>query len=68
VTAASVHGGEATLQTFQIQCGDIKRKGTQLGGTLQNVFFDVRSTATGTLGGSTTVHQGIRAYVPSGSC
>lgn len=68
VAPVSVHSGNAGLQVRQIQCSDAKTTGTQLGGTVQHVFFDVRSTATGTLGGSTSVHQGIRTMVPAGSC
>jgi hypothetical protein len=68
VAPVSVYSGNAGLQVRQIQCSDAKTTGTQLGGTVQHVFFDVRSTATGTLGGSTTVHQGVRTMVPAGSC
>jgi Tfp pilus assembly protein PilX len=68
VVPISVHSGTAGLQVRQIQCSDTKTPGTQMGGTVQHVFFDVQSTATGTLGGSTTVHQGIRSMVPAGSC
>jgi hypothetical protein len=67
-TTTNVQYGRADLEVRQIQCSDTKTPGTQLGGTVQHVFFDVRSTATGTLGGSTTVHQGIRSMVPAGSC
>ncbi|MCC6532965.1 MAG: hypothetical protein IT531_10480 [Burkholderiales bacterium] len=68
VTPVNVHGGTAGLQVRQIQCSGIRRVGMQLGGTVEHVFFDVRSTAAGSLGGSTTVHQGIRSMVPAGSC
>jgi len=68
VVPIAVHSGNANLQVRQIQCSDAKTRGIQLGGTVQHVFFDVQSTATGTLGGSTTVHQGIRSIVPAGSC
>lgn len=67
-TANNVQYGRADLEVRQIQCSDPKTTGTQLGGTIQHVYFDVRSTATGTLGGSTTVHQGVRSMVPAGSC
>lgn len=67
-SASNVQFGFANLEVRQIQCSDTKTTGTQLSGTIQHVFFDVRSTATGTLGGSTTVHQGIRSIVPAGSC
>lgn len=68
VAAVSLHGGNAALQVRQLQCTDLRVVGTQVGGVVQYVFFDVRSTATGDLGGSTTVHQGIRSTVPAGSC
>lgn len=68
VAPVSLHGGNAGLQVRQLQCTDLRIVGTQTGGVVQYVFFDVRSTATGDLGGSTTVHQGIRSTVPAGSC
>lgn len=68
VAAVNLHGGSAALQVRQLQCTDLRIVGTQVGGVVQYVFFDVRSTATGDLGGSTTVHQGIRSTVPAGSC
>lgn len=68
VAAVNLLGGSASLQVRQLQCTDLRIVGTQTGGVVQYVFFDVRSTATGDLGGSTTVHQGIRSTVPAGSC
>lgn len=68
VAPVNLHGGRAALQVRQLQCTDLRVVGTQTGGVIQHVFFDVRSTATGDLGGSTTVHQGIRSTVPAGSC
>jgi hypothetical protein len=67
VAAVNLHGGRAALQVRQIQCTELRVPGDQYGARLF-VFFDVRSTATGDLGGSTSVHQGIRSVVPSGSC
>lgn len=69
VQNANVYGGQANLIVRQNQCTDCKQQGTQLGtGTIQCVYFDVSSTAVGVLGGSTTIHQGVRTLVPSGSC
>ena len=59
--------GRADLEVRQIQCSGTRQTGTAYGAN-QHVFFDVRSTATGSLGGSTTVHQGVRSIVPAGSC
>jgi len=59
--------GRADLQVRQIQCSGQRERGRSYG-AIQHVFFDVRSTATGTLGGSTSLHQGIRSIVPAGSC
>jgi Tfp pilus assembly protein PilX len=68
VAPVTLYGGNAGLEVRQLQCSDLREVGNQLGGTIQYVFFDIRSTATGDLGGSTTVHTGIRSTVPSGSC
>ena len=67
VTPGNVLYGQANLQIRQIQCTARRVQG-QDATAFQYVFFDVRSTATGSLGGSTTVNQGIRTTVPSGSC
>ena len=61
------HSGKADLNVRQIQCSGQRQVGIAFG-AIQFVFFDVRSTASGTLGGSATVHQGIRSVVPAGSC
>jgi hypothetical protein len=66
-TPTSLHLGQAWLEVRQIQCSGQRQTGIAMG-AIQFVFFDVRSTATGTLGGSATVHQGIRSVVPAGSC
>lgn len=68
VGAVSLHAGSATLQVRQLQCTGMRIIGTATTGNVQFVFFDIGSTATGDLGGSTTVHQGIRSTVPAGSC
>jgi hypothetical protein len=67
VAPTNTHLGQADLNVRQIQCSGQRQVGIGIG-AIQFVFFDVRSTATGTLGGSTTVHQGIRSVVPAGSC
>jgi hypothetical protein len=67
VAPTSTHLGTADLNVRQIQCSGQRQTGIAFG-AIQFVFFDVRSTATGTLGGSATVHQGIRSVVPAGSC
>ena len=67
VPNTNVHVGQANLEVRQIQCSGLRQIGISYG-AIQHVFFDVRSTAVGALGGSTTVHQGIRSVVPSGSC
>jgi hypothetical protein len=59
--------GQADVVVRQIQCSGQPITGTQMG-AFEFVFFDIRSTATGNLGGSATVHQGIRSIVPAGSC
>lgn len=65
---SAVYGGNANLVVRQIQCAPARQVGTQIGGTFDFAYFDVGSTATGTLGGSTTVHQGVRTIVPAGTC
>jgi hypothetical protein len=69
VTGLDFHTAGATLQVRQIQCSPPSRKpiGVSIG-AFEHVHFDVRSTVTGKLGGSTSVHQGIRSIVPAGSC
>ena len=64
---SNVYLGTANLAVRQINCTSPTIIGSAIG-ALTFVYFDVRSTATGTLGGSTTVHQGIRSQVPAGSC
>lgn len=68
VGTVNLYGGSATLRVRQIQCSGLRIVGTAATGNVQFVFFDIGSTAIGDLGGSTTVHQGIRSTVPSGSC
>ena len=67
IAPVNLYGGTAGLQVRQLQCTGLRVVGTGMG-SIEYVFFDVRSTARGDLGGSTTVHQGIRSTVPAGSC
>jgi len=59
--------GQADIEVRQIQCTGQRETGRQAA-SIEYAFFNVRATATGTLGGSTTVNQGIRTVVPAGSC
>ena len=59
--------GQANIEVRQIQCTGQREPGMQAG-SIQYAFFNVRATATGTLGGSATVNQGVRTVVPSGAC
>lgn len=67
VAPHNVYGGQADVEVLQIQCASPRLTGTGIG-VLQFVYFDIRSTATGALGGRTTVHQGIRSQIPAGAC
>ncbi len=59
-TAAAVQGGSVAVTPTQLACGPWIVFGTQIGG-IQAAQFDLRATAVGTLGGSTTIHQGVQA-------
>ena len=62
-------GGTATLAPVQIVCGPPDDPGTMIGASaLMAVIFDIRATATGTLGGTAQVHQGVQTFAPPGSC
>ena len=67
VANTALHHGNANLQVQQIHCAPDATIGRSYG-ALFFVHFDIRSTATGTLGGTSSVHQGIRSTVPAGSC
>jgi hypothetical protein len=67
VSPIDVHHGRANLQVREIHCAPDDVIGRSRG-ALFAVHFDIRSTATGLLGGSSSVHQGIKSTVPSGSC
>lgn len=65
----TVFGGQVTVTPTQIHCGVWAQFGNMLGAMqLSAVRFDVRATATGTLGGSTTVHTGVQSLAPPNSC
>jgi hypothetical protein len=70
-TAAPLQaGGSVAVTVTQLACGAWATFGNQMGGSsLQAVQFDVRGTAVNTtLGGSTTVHQGVQTLAAAGSC
>jgi hypothetical protein len=67
VAPTTLHHGQANLEVLEIHCAPDDVIGRSRG-ALFAVHFDIRSTATGTLGGSSSVHQGIKSTVPVGSC
>ena len=68
-TPPTVYGGTVAVTPTQLACGAWNAFGNMMGGSsLQAVQFDARALATGTLGGATTVHQGVQGLAPPGSC
>lgn len=66
--APAVDRGTVTVDVVELRCASvIGALGTQLN-LLQGVQFDVRATARGELGGTTVMHQGVEAILPSGAC
>jgi len=64
-----VDGGSVTVTPTQLACGNWIAYGQQMGAlNLQAVQFDISANATGTLGGSTTVHSGVQSLAAPGSC
>jgi len=62
----TVFGGSVTVIPVQLACGNDTSNGMQMGaGGLQVVQFDISSTATQQLGGSTTLHAGVQTSVLS---
>jgi Tfp pilus assembly protein PilX len=62
----AVYGGTVTVTPVQLACGNDTSNGMQMGsGGLQVVQFDISSTATQQLGGSTTLHSGVQTSVLS---
>ncbi len=65
----TVFGGTVALLATQIHCGPWAQFGNMMGSMqLSAVQFDVRATATGTLGGRTVIHQGTQSLAPPGAC
>ena len=63
----TVFGGTVAIAATQIHCGPWAQFGSQMGSMqLSAVQFDVRATATGTLGGTTIVHQGVQSLAAPG--
>jgi len=67
--APTVYGGSVAMTPTQIHCGPWAQFGNMMGSMqLSAVQFDIRATATGTLGGTTVVHQGAQSLAPPGTC
>ena len=65
----TVNGGTVAILATQIHCGPWANFGSMMGTSqLTAARFDVRGTATGTLGGTTIVHQGVQSLAPPGTC
>jgi Tfp pilus assembly protein PilX len=65
----AVFGGNVAITPTQIHCGPWAQFGSMMGSMqLSAVQFDIRSMATGTLGGTTIVHQGVQSLAPPGAC
>ena len=65
----AVYGGTVAVVPAEIHCGPWAQYGNQMGSMqLAAVQFDVMATGTGTLGGTTIVHQGVQTLAPPGSC
>lgn len=68
-TPPAVYGGNVAIAAREIGCGQWGAFNTQIGGlSLGAVQFDIRATATGTLGGTTVLHQGVESIIPLGAC
>lgn len=61
-TPPTVEGGTVLITVTQVNCGAADPK------SLQPVQFDVLAAATGTLGGTVTVHQGVQTLATANSC
>ena len=65
----SVSFGSVTITPTQIHCGPWTNFGSMMGASqLVAARFDLRGFATGTLGGTTIVHQGVQSLAPPGTC
>ncbi len=68
-TPPVVYGGTVAVTARQVNCGPPPVMGNQMGsGSLSAVQFDILATATGALGGSARVHQGIQSFAAPGAC
>jgi hypothetical protein len=68
-TLPTITGGTVALIATQIYCGDPGGfGGMEVGKGLPVVVFDIRATATSTLGNMTRVHMGISQGLPAGAC
>jgi hypothetical protein len=67
---APVFGGQVAVVPTELGCGPWSPPNRmQMGsGTLTAVEFNLRATATGTLGGETTVVQGVQSLAAAGAC
>jgi Tfp pilus assembly protein PilX len=65
----TVFGGTVAITPTQIHCGPWAQFGNMMGSMqLSAVQFDLRATGTGTLGGTTIIHQGVQSLAPPSSC
>jgi hypothetical protein len=63
----SLVGGTVAVSAIQLNCGPWTIFGSQMGGVaLRAVQFDLRVVATGTLGGTTNLHQGLQTLAAPG--
>jgi len=62
-------GGTVVVSAVQLHCGAPSIPGSNMGAlALEAVQYDLRVVATGTLGGTTTLHQGLQTFATPGSC
>ena len=66
-TPPTVDGGTVVIVPTQIACSPPILLGTTFG-AVDAASFDVRATATGNLGGTTVMHQGLRSLAAAGAC
>ena len=65
----AVFGGTVAVAPRQLNCGLANIPGNMMGpGGIQAVQFDVTATATGTLGGTARLHQGVESLAAPYSC
>lgn len=69
-TPPTVYGGTVAVTPTQLACGPWSPFNRMQMGTssLAAVQFNVRSVATGQLGGRTTLVQGVESFAPPGAC